>query len=124
MTWLDYVVKNREVCFVPLSNENAHFTPAKVFLVEKHGKKIDISQSLLSMGFAKIDQNNVGIDNQNVEKYMKKLKYSESKGKYFHMGMWANKYENIFQRLTRKNFEWLLFSLKASNQKLPPLVRN
>jgi hypothetical protein len=118
--WLEAVVKDKEVTFIPFSNYGSN-VEAQVFLIEDPLKKpMDVGKALTSIGFAQTT-NIPQKKDQYAQKYFKQLQSNESTAKFFHKGQWSNLPENF--SWIRKGCEGLLFTLMPHYMRVPLLVR-
>lgn len=119
--WLETVVKNKEVNFIPFTNHGSN-VEAQVFLIDHPLKKpIDVGKALTSIGFAQTTVVPPKTD-QYAKKYFKQLKSQESTAKFFHKGQWSYLPEKF--SWVRKGCEGILYTLIPHSMKVPVLVRN
>jgi endonuclease YncB( thermonuclease family) len=115
LSWLQATSSGKEVVFIPLNNKGM-VCYAKVFLVEKNTRDLDIGKELVDLGFAKVDPLAQEIEvNSDILRYCKQLKSSEFRAKTLRKGQWSALPENWVQWKIRTSFNKLMFNLKPKS---------
>ncbi|XP_062564194.1 protein C3orf33 homolog [Armigeres subalbatus] len=138
-SWLQTVVVNRQVTFVPVHQKDTGKEYAeccvyfsKLSADKKWLRKVDLGQALLQLGFAKLNTPVPRVKlaskdpyEQRVNAYFKKLAHSESQAKYRRVGLWQQTLPpNVLPvRLWQSMWDRLTQRLSPKSYRVPELVR-
>lgn len=92
-SWLQTIVAEKQVQFLPLSNKGDYAAECKVVLLQHNKKPLDISKALLSLGFAQsvpVSREISTVHDKTLQKYFKQLLSEEKKAKSKRAGLWAD----------------------------------
>lgn len=119
------LLADEKIKFVPVNNTGIE-CHAKVFLLEKNQRTIDIAKALVGLGFAKAipvtDIKSLKID-ESFSSYLAQLRLSEFKARSFRRGCWSQLPEPWIRYKIRSEWEKLWFRMKPAERKIPVLVR-
>lgn len=91
-SWLQTVAVGKKVEFLPISNKSNDKTAecfVQIVCPENKMALVDISEALLKLGFAKVDQIPATVKDVEFQKYLKKMQKYEQKAKSERLGLWT-----------------------------------
>jgi hypothetical protein len=120
------IATGKEIQFIHFKTKENKLS-AKVLLVEKNKKDLDIGRALVGLGFARavpyVKGNEQKVDSMIIDKYVKQLKSSQVRAKMLRKGLWSFMPEHWLRWKIRTSLEKFVFYMKPEAKKIPALVR-
>lgn len=91
-SWLQTVAVGKNVEFIPVSNKSSDKSAecfVQIVCPENKMVFVDVSEALLKLGFAKIENIPANIKDVEFQKYLKSLQRFENKAKNERLGLWT-----------------------------------
>jgi endonuclease YncB( thermonuclease family) len=93
-SWLQTIVAEKNIKFLPLSNKGDYAAECQVVLLEPNKRPLDVGKALLSLGFAQsvpIPKEIIPHNDKQLAKYFQQLSSAEKRAKSKRAGVWQEK---------------------------------